>query len=123
MKGQKQFVVEMVNSLIPGFVSGSDVALVMLTKDQLEYIKSTIGAAIISGDVEYGKDRTNSAECYAYARSMVMNHLKKAKELNGGQVYGKTTTQVETVKKNKALADINMELLPEDLAEFVQTLV
>lgn len=123
MKGQKQAVVEAVETLLPGFVRGSDVALVMLTKDQLEKVKWDIATDIVGGKIEYGKDASQINEVHAYARSMVMNHLKKAKELNGGQVYGKTTAQVAVVKQSKALSSIDMSLLPEDLSEFVKTLV
>lgn len=123
MKGQKQYVVESVQALIPNFRVGRDVALVMLTKDQLEYVKSMVGAAMISGDVDYGKDRTKSTEVYAYARSMVMNHLKKAKELNGGVTYGKTPSQIEEEKTTKSLSAFNTDIMPEDLREFVKTLV
>jgi hypothetical protein len=123
MKGQKQAVVDYVLGCLPLFQKGKDIALMQLTKDQLESIKFSVAEDIALGRVEYGKDPHNRAEVTAYARSMVMNHLKKAKELNGGVTYGKTTAQVATLTKNKALSDIDMEVLPEDLSEFVKTLV
>jgi hypothetical protein len=124
MRGQKQAVVEYVKAYLPNFKLG-DIALMMLTKNQLEEIKTLVGNDIYAGRVEYSKARNSVAECRAYASSMVMNHLKKAKELNGGQTYsgGSTSTKVSATKNNKVLAGINFDLLPEDLAEFVQTLV
>ena len=94
----------------------------MLTKNQLEYLKHEVGTAIIDGIVAYGKDTSNKSEVFSYARSMVMNHLKKAKELNGNQIYGVGPADV---RRNvpKALANINMDLLSEDLKAFVNTLV
>jgi hypothetical protein len=116
-KGQKQAVVEMVQQLIPNFNLYKDIALVMLTKDQLEYLKSMTGVAMIAGDVEYGKDRTNSAEVYAYARSMVMNHLKKARELNGNQIYGVGPAVVKSTSPH-----IDESILSEELKDYVQSL-
>jgi hypothetical protein len=61
-------------------------------------------------------------EIFAYSRSMVMNHLKKAKELNGNQVYGVGTVVIQS-KQSKALANINMDILTEDLKAFVNDIV
>ena len=125
MKGQKEFVVDMIKTMVPGFQVGKDIALLSLTHDQLEYIKSTVGAAMISGDVEYSKDRTNSAEVYSYARSMVMNHLKKAKELNGGNTYKVANTGRGSIKSKITQpipSVIKTELLTEELKEYVKTL-
>ena len=94
----------------------------MLTKDQLENLKAYIGNGIYNGDIEYSKDRLNAGEVFAYARSMVMNHLKKAKELNGNQIYGVGPAAAQS-KAPKALAGIDMSLLTEDLKAFVDTLV
>jgi len=122
MKGQKEAVIEQVLTRLPGFKLGSDVALVMLTKEQLEAIKLIIGVDIMNAVIEYSKPLVKE-EVMAYARSMVMNHLKKAKELNGGQTYGKTTTEVKASAHVKALKGIDFSVIPEDLSEFVKTLV
>lgn len=121
MKGQKQAVVEYVMACLPAFKPG-DVALMMLTRDQLETIKKQVGDDMYSGVVEYGK-APDFTEVYQYARSMVMNHLKKAKELNGGVTYGKTATEVSVTNKTKSLAGIDTSILTEDLHEFVKNLV
>lgn len=84
-KSQKQAVVdEVVAALGSSFTLGKDNALSMLTKLQLHTVKTNVAHAIINGEVAYSKSTSNAAEVIAYARSMVMNHLKKAKELNGG---------------------------------------
>ena len=123
MIGQKEAVVKLVKHFLPTFVSFKDVALVMLTKNELENVKAYIAVDIINGDIEYSKDRTKENEVITYARSMVMNHLKKAKELNGNVVYGKTSAQIKEVIEAKAMSNIDLSLLPQDLAEFVKTLV
>ena len=120
MKGQKQAVVEMVQMMLPNFNLYKDIALVMLTTDQLQNLKASIGMQIMDGDVEYSKP-LNYAEVYPYARSMVMNHLKKAKELNGNQIYGVGPVVVQS-KPPKATT-LNTDILTDDLKEFVKTLV
>jgi hypothetical protein len=122
MKGQKQAVVEAVQRMLPNFNLYKDIALVMLTSNQLESLKHEIGHGIYMNQIEYSKDLTNGPEVFAYARSMVMNHLKKAKELNGNQIYGVGPVVVQS-KPPKALADIDMDLLSDDLKAFVNTLV
>jgi hypothetical protein len=122
VKGQKQAVVEAVVGMLPNFNLYKDIALVMLTSVQLESLKHDIGQGIYTGTIEYGKDRTNGSDVFSYARSMVMNHLKKAKELNGNQIYGVGPAVVQS-KQSNALNSINMDILPEDLVAFVKTLV
>lgn len=84
-KSQKQAVVdEVVAALGSSFTLGKDNALSMLTKLQLHTIKTNVAHSILNGEVAYSKSTNDAAEVIAYAKSMVMNHLKKAKELNGG---------------------------------------
>ena len=122
MKGQKQAVVEAVQLMLPNFNLYKDIALVMLTNTQLESLKHEIGQGIYLGNIEYSKDRANSAEVFSYARSMVMNHLKKAKELNGNQIYGVGPAVVQS-KQPRALENLNRDLLSEDLKADVTALV
>ena len=123
MKGQKEAVVEAVKRILPNFIPYKDIALVMISKNDLEHLKAQIGEDIICGNIEYGKNRTDEAAVYAYARSMVMNHLKKAKELNGNQVYGSTPAMVQSRSEVKKLSAINMDILPDDLKAYVKSLV
>ena len=122
MTGQKKAVVDKVQLLLPNFKIYKDIALVMLTNQQLELLKSEIASEIFNGNIEYSKDQTNLAEVRTYARSMVMNHLKKAKELNGNQIYGVGSAGAQ-VKQPKAATDLNTDILSDELKEFVKTLV
>lgn len=119
MKGQKEAVVEAVKAMLPHFKPYKDVALVMLSHQQLESIKQQIGHGIHIGVIEYSK--ANSGEAFAYARSMVMNHLKKARELNGNQVYGAPQGVIQS--KEKVPSELNLDILPDDLKAYVKTLV
>jgi hypothetical protein len=123
MKGQKEAVVELVRTYLPNFNLYKDIALVMLTRDQLEALKNEVACGILDGRIEYGKDRTKMDETRAYARSMVMNHLKKAKALNGNQIYGVGSAVVQPRQPRALTAALNKDILSEDLKAFVATLV
>jgi hypothetical protein len=123
MKGQKEAVIEIVKILLPTFRPYKDIALVMLTKQQLEDLKHQIGQGIYLGQIEYSKDASNGPEVFSYARSMVMNHLKKARELNGNQVYGSSAAVVQSAKEEKKMSALNVDILSDDLKAFVKTLV
>lgn len=117
--GQKQSVVNKVLELLPGFTLYKNIALVMLSANQLEALKSDIAIGIHQGLIEYSKDKDNHAEVVPYARSMVMNHLKKARELNGNAIYGNGTAVV--AKEPKGFV-IDKDLLTQDLKDYVETL-
>lgn len=125
MKGQKESVILEVMLHLPTFTKHVDNAILALSAADLESIKNNIQAQIAAGTIEYSKDKTNLAEVRSYARSMVMNHLKKAKELNGGHAFTKSPTTGTTVRHKLKLAPkgVNPDLLPEELKEYVKTLV
>jgi hypothetical protein len=135
-KSQKEAIVEEVILALPTFKKYTDNAILMLSSSQLEDIKANLTNAIINGIVDYSKDRNNHVEVRSYSRSCVMNHLKKAKELNGGHTYkttpvtSNTTTGVSTVvvkafrqKVKVAPKGVNVDLLPNSLKEYAKTLV
>lgn len=137
-KSQKQAVIDEVLVHLPTFQLGKDSALSMLSPTQLNTIKDTIRDNILNGDITYSKDLSNRSEVQSYARSMVMNHLKKAKELNGGQgiviVANPVANPSSTVShrnvrvslnKSKPIAPkgVKVDLLTEDLKEYVKILV
>src|SRR5690606_29597025 len=123
MLGQKQAVVEEVKALLPNFVPYQDVALNLLTRDQLESLKVTIGTKIVNGDIEYGKDKNNVGETMAYARSMVMNHLKKARELNGNQSLSKGAASPKAPKVVDPFMGMNIDIMSDDMKALVESLV
>lgn len=125
--GQKQAVIQAVQLALPGFVLGKDNAILLLSNADLETIKNSITNQILNGAVEYSKLLSNAAEVRTYARSMVMNHLKKAKELNGGHTYvsatsdGNKPAKTVRVKEVTGPKGVNLDLLPEELKEYVKT--
>lgn len=135
MKSQKQAVVdEVVSVLGSSFVLGKDNALSLLTNAQLESIKHNIASAIFNGTVAYSKSVANRSEVVAYARSMVMNHLKKAKELNGGATTKTNTPATQTTQQTPKASKlthskvrlpkgVNASLLSEEMIEVAASLV
>lgn len=128
--GQKEAVVQQVIAQIPTFQKYIDNAILVLSAAQLEAVKSAVMSGILNGSIEYSKDITNVSEVRSYARSMVMNHLKKAKELNGGHSYVSNTPSTSSsvsrtvrVKEKIAPKGVNPDLLPEELREYVKTLI
>src|ERR1041385_2293749 len=94
--GQKEAVINEVIAQLPTFQKYVDNAILKLSSAQLEAVKDAVMTGILLGNVEYSKDVTNRSEVRTYARSMVMNHLKKAKELNGGCSYVPSSTGVSS---------------------------
>ena len=130
-KGQKEAVVDLVKrELGAAFVPGVTLALGALTTDQLSRIKSDVAAGIMAGAISYGKPLV-AAEVKAYASSMVMNHLKKAKELNGGSKYTPNSTSVEKVKTSSTVSTsnsleklgINASVLPSHMKDSLESLI
>ena len=137
MVGQKEaVVVEVTNILGARFTKFLSNAVELLSTAELETVKRNITNGIITGNIEYSKDRTKTSEVTSYARSMVMNHLKKARELNGNSVYtakssnNGSTSEVASLsslnKTNKGSVKtkngINTVLLPEELKELLTSL-
>lgn len=126
--GQKEAVIQEVLAQMPTFQKGIDNAILVLSNAQLESIKTRIQVGITAGTIEYSKDTSNQAEVRTYSRSMVMNHLKKAKELNGGHKYvsapsdSSTSTKTVRVKEQVVPKGIDLALLPEELHDFAKSL-
>lgn len=120
MIGQKAAIVEAVkNKLGARFTPYRDIALMLLTHQELEDIKLEIATGILNSLIDYGKDRNNVAEVHAYSRSCVMNHLKKARELNGG-----SSLPASSSKKTKTLeGQINTDILTDELKQLLNDLV
>jgi pyruvate-formate lyase len=128
MKSQKQAVVDEVVSILGSkFTPFKDNALSMLSASELELVKKKIASDIMNCSVTYGKDPSKSSEVTAYARSMVMNHLKKARELNGGSSsvsHVNTSSKTPSKNMNKRFPKgLNPHILSEEMQNFASSLV
>ena len=129
MSSQKKAVVDQVVAVLgSSFVPYTTNALDVLTDSQLEFIKQAIVCGLINGTIDYGKDRNDGKEVNKYGRSMVMNHLKKAKELNGNVVQSKAEGSAQRSisrsnnKHTGKTGSIDLASLPEALAGYVAQL-
>jgi hypothetical protein len=126
-KGQKEAVVELVCAVLgSSFVPGKANALNLLTSSQLSAIKDAVCRDILSGAITYGKP-LNSREVKAYASSMVMNHLKKAKELNGGISVSSSSGKqpAATTKASSSAgsltAGMDLSIMPQYAIDVIKT--
>ena len=112
-----------VESVILHWTNGTNNGLT--GKDLEAYVATEVFHGLRSGDVELRKAsiKEDEKECMRYAKSLVSNHFKKAKEINGGIKYTPATTRGPIVKdemlreltKNlkalKAMAEPDMNLI------------
>lgn len=105
---QKQAVTDQVKLALGSSFDPSTPARDQLTDDQLKTIKANIVAGIINGTIEFKKDTSDEIEVARYVSGMVSNHLRKAKDLNGGTIYnpqssGKGSRDPQISELNKLL--------------------
>jgi len=115
---QKQAVVNEVKAILGTSFDETKSARELLTKDQIKTICANITTKIIAGEIFYGSSK-ELPDVSSYVPGMVSNHLRKAKELNGGASYepknggGKRDQQVLELSKL-------LKTLPENSEEFNQ---
>ena len=88
---QKDAVVQAVKAQLGSrYVEGADCSK-LLTKVDRQNISITLANGILNGNVAYSKT-LDAAEVRGYVSGLLSNHLRKAKELNGGCSAPKSTT-------------------------------
>jgi hypothetical protein len=122
---QKDYVISEVKRVLgTRFTPFVTNAILILSNLELELIKENTFNAILSQQVEYSGLNQPPTEIKAYARSMVMNHLKKAKELNGNLVYSTSAGKVQAVKAvDETPKGIVTSVLPKELFDYLAQLV
>lgn len=103
---QKQAVIDAISTVLGNsFVSGETNVREVLTSEQLEQVRDLVANGILNGDVTFGKDTSDADDVRRYVNGMIDNHIRKAKELNGGSKYvaaktrGPRDEQLSTLKK------------------------
>lgn len=124
MISQKDAIVQEVKRILPNFKLYHDVALTCLSSGQLEELKNIVQQRLRDGTIAYSKDRTNFLEVRTYARSVVMNHLKKARELNGNQALATSSTKTPSSSTSTTAPNskINWDILSQELRDFLRAL-
>ena len=117
---QKEAVVNQVKSVLGSTFNEGIPAKDQLTDDQLKTIKSNITFGILNGTIDFKKDTKDENEISRYVSGMVSNHLRKAKELNGGDTYipqstGRGSRDPQISELNKLLKTYD-----EDSTEYSQ---
>lgn len=84
---QKDAVVKEVKAILGSSFNSASPARDQLSDDQLKTIRANITNGIMNGLIEFKKDTFTEEEVSRYVSGMVSNHLRKAKELNGGETY------------------------------------
>jgi hypothetical protein len=118
---QKQSVVNAVTTTLgTRYVSTSAVKSI-LTKEELAAVRSLVLADIQAGNVAIGKNYDIN-QLRRYVNGMVDNHLRKAKELNGGTTYHTTGTRKAKTPKDPQLNALKKlaKTLKSDNPEFTK---
>lgn len=113
MLKQKEAVVNAVISVLgDNFVPGTTVVKETVSKDQKSEIRGIVLKGILSGEVGFNGSLEDEKAVARYVNSMVDNHFRKAKELNGGSTYKPTNTGT---RRDPQLKELNklLKTLPE----------
>lgn len=107
MVSQKDAVVDLVKQKLGSNYNAAEPCRDKLSKADLEEIRQKVVDGINGGSIKYDKN-LDAKGLSRYVMGMITNHLRKAKELNGG----KKRSEIEPVRKKADAAS-----LPEDLAD------
>ena len=103
--GQKQAVLNAVKNILGNsFASGETNVKEVLTSDQLNTLRDRIYEGAIDGSIAYNKDTSDTKAVRRYVNGMIDNHLRKSKELNGGNIYKPANTGA---KRDATLKNLN----------------
>ena len=117
---QKQAVVDAVATVLGGdFTPGTTVVKDAISKEQKSEIRSLVFAGIMDGTVGFNGSLDDEKEISRYVNSMVDNHFRKAKELNGGNTYKPASTGT---RRDPQLREMNklLRTFTEGSEEFSQ---
>jgi len=107
---QKQAVVNAVSTVLGGnFTPSETVVAEILTKEQKSEIRSLVKGGILNGSVVYNKNTEDEKEVNKYISSMVDNHIRKAKILNGDSPYKPSKKGTRRDEKLKELTKLRSQ--------------
>ena len=89
---QKDAVVKQVKAILGSSFDPTKPVKELLTKSQIIEVRANVVAEIMAGNIAYSLDISDEAGMATYVAGLVSNHIRKAKELNGGQSYRPETT-------------------------------
>lgn len=121
--GQKDAVINAVASVLGDRYEAGINAREILSSDELAEVKNIVANGVLDGSVSFSKDSSDEKAVRRYVAGLVDNHLRKAKELNGGVKYSAATTRgprtakadAAPVASTRKTNNIDMSVLPSDL--------
>lgn len=119
---QKEAVVAAVTTVLgEGFTLGTTIVKDAVSKDQKTEIRAIVLGGILDGTVGFGGNLEDEKVVSRYVNSMIDNHFRKAKELNGGSPYRPASTGT---RRDDQLRELNKLLrkFPEGTDEYGQIL-
>jgi hypothetical protein len=120
---QKDAVINAVASILGDRFEPGINARELLSAEEITSVKNTVSNGILNGSVSFSKDVSDEKAVRRYVAGLVDNHLRKAKELNGGVKYAATTTRGPRANKAAKTTSkssnngIDMSVLPTDLQD------
>src|SRR5581483_1324086 len=116
---QKSAVIAAVTQVLGSAYDANVSARDLLSAEQLTEVKNIVSNGILAGRVAFSKANAGEKEIRRYVAGLVDNHLRKARELNGGNKYVATTTRgprtqkaanAETTTKRSRNSNIDMSV-------------
>lgn len=107
---QKDAVIAAVKQVLGAFTG---CASSLLSKDQKRQVRELVFQAVMNGNVPFTKGTADTMVVRKYVGGLVDNHLRKAKELNGG-----TTYRVKNPGSGKGRRDQQLSALQKLLKQY-----
>ena len=114
MKKQVTAVVDEVKTTLGNNYDINVKASTLLSKEQVVTIKEAIFNGLVNGEISYNGDLTDVAKVTTYSKSLVDNHLRKHKSLNGNFKY---EASGNGPKRDERLRELNNLLKSGQFAE------
>jgi hypothetical protein len=98
---QKQAVVNAVQTVLGAKYTNGTAVKTIITKDELNEVRQLVFEGIKANTISLNKTYTDDTLLRRYVNGMVDNHLRKAKELNGGSSYSPSAKRGSSKKAPK----------------------
>jgi hypothetical protein len=120
---QKQAVVDGIKNLLGSSYDPSQSVKNQITSTQMVFLRDSIVNDIVSGVVAYKGATSDMPKVKSYVSSLISNHIRKAKELNGGSSYSPAFTKNTSSSTNKTTkGKVKNDQVLSDLKVLLSTL-
>lgn len=120
---QKQAVIDGIKNLLGSSYDPSQPVKDQIKPIQLTALKNSISNDIAAGLIAYKGVTSDAPKVKSYVSSLISNHMRKAKELNGGSAYVPTTSRPASTGNTKvAKGKVKNDQVLSDLKVLLSTL-